>query len=125
MSNDGYIEVPGGRVWYCEEGEGEGLPLLCLHGGPGFTHHSVASMTDLADERRVILFDQLGCGKSDRPGDESMWNTPRYVEEVAAVVEALGLATVRVVRGDPWNFKVTDPPDRDAAEALLLRTGGG
>jgi 2-C-methyl-D-erythritol 4-phosphate cytidylyltransferase len=43
----------------------------------------------------------------------------------AALVEALGLASVRVVRGDPWNFKVTDPPDRDAAEALLVRARGG
>jgi len=43
----------------------------------------------------------------------------------AALVEALGLSGVRVVRGDPWNFKVTDPPDRDAAEALLVRARGG
>lgn len=33
-------------------------------------------MTDLADERRVILFDQLGCGKSDRPSDESLCLMP-------------------------------------------------
>jgi 2-C-methyl-D-erythritol 4-phosphate cytidylyltransferase len=37
----------------------------------------------------------------------------------AALVEALGLSPVRVVRGDPWNFKVTEPPDLAAAEALL------
>jgi 2-C-methyl-D-erythritol 4-phosphate cytidylyltransferase len=42
----------------------------------------------------------------------------------AALVEVLGIAPVRVVRGDPWNFKVTEPPDRAAAEALLARSGG-
>lgn len=42
----------------------------------------------------------------------------------AQLVEVLGLAPVRVVRGDPWNFKVTEPPDRAVAEALLARTGG-
>lgn len=42
----------------------------------------------------------------------------------AALVESLGLGPVRVVRGDPWNFKVTEAPDVAAAEALLQRTGG-
>lgn len=42
----------------------------------------------------------------------------------AALVEALGLSGVRVVRGDPWNFKVTEPPDLAVAEALLARAGG-
>jgi 2-C-methyl-D-erythritol 4-phosphate cytidylyltransferase len=42
----------------------------------------------------------------------------------AALVETLGLSPVRVVRGDPWNFKVTEPPDVAAAEALLARNGG-
>lgn len=41
----------------------------------------------------------------------------------AALVEALGLGPVRVVRGDPWNFKVTEPPDLRAAEALLSAAG--
>lgn len=42
----------------------------------------------------------------------------------AALVEALGLAPVTVVRGDPWNFKVTESSDLEAAEALLARAGG-
>jgi 2-C-methyl-D-erythritol 4-phosphate cytidylyltransferase len=42
----------------------------------------------------------------------------------AALVEALGLSPVRVVRGDPWNFKVTEPTDLAVAEALSSRTGG-
>jgi proline iminopeptidase len=37
-AGEGTIEVPGGRVWYRLVGEG-GPPLLCLHGGPGFTHY--------------------------------------------------------------------------------------
>lgn len=124
MPKDGYIEVPGGRVWYCEEGDGDGLPLLCLHGGPGFTHHSVASLADLADERRVIFWDQLGCGKSDRPSDESLWNTPRYVEEVAAVQEFLGLERFHLM-GNSWGGMLSTRYmlDRKPPVASLLLVG--
>jgi proline iminopeptidase len=101
MSDSGFIEVPGGRVYYEAHGDGPGRPLLCLHGGPGFTHHSVAPLADLADERQVILFDQLGCGKSDRPSDPSVWNTPRYVEEIAAIQETLGLEQFHMF-GNSW-----------------------
>ena len=39
-TEEGYIEVPGGKVWYRAVGDGaDAIPLLCLHGGPGFTHY--------------------------------------------------------------------------------------
>ena len=34
---------------------------------------------------RVVAFDQLGCGASDRPDDASLWTIGRYVEETEAV----------------------------------------
>lgn len=39
--DEGFIQVPGGNVWYRSVGESSGdrTPLLCLHGGPGFTHY--------------------------------------------------------------------------------------
>ena len=61
-ADEGYIEVPGGRVWYRSVGEG-GTPLLCLHGGPGFTHYYLEPLEALADRRQVIFYDQLGCGQ--------------------------------------------------------------
>ncbi len=57
--DEGYIDVPGGRVWYRSVGEG-GTPLLCLHGGPGFTHYYLEALEVLADRRQVIFYDQLG-----------------------------------------------------------------
>jgi proline iminopeptidase len=87
---EGRIEVPGGSVWYEAVGEG-GIPLLCLHGGPGMAHDYIANLADLADERTVIFYDQLGCGRSDRPDDPGLWTLERSVAEVAAVVQELGL----------------------------------
>jgi proline-specific peptidase len=88
--HEGYISVPGGRVWYRSVGEG-GVPLLVLHGGPGFCHDYLERLEDLADRRQVVFFDQLGCGLSDRPDDTSLWTADFFVDEVDAVREALGL----------------------------------
>ncbi len=61
---EGYLDVTGGRVWYRSVGDrGSATPLLCLHGGPGFTHYYLEALEALADRRQVIFYDQLGCGK--------------------------------------------------------------
>jgi len=97
-----YIEVPGGRVWYKITGEQhDATPLLCLHGGPGFTHNYLEALEALADRRPVIFYDQLGCGNSDRPGDPSLWTVDRFVEELAQVRAALGLDELHLF-GSSW-----------------------
>lgn len=88
----GFVTVKGGRVWYRIEGAAQpGIPLLTLHGGPGAPSDYIQSLADLADERPVILYDQLGSGRSDRPDDPNLWVLDRFVDEVAHVVSALGL----------------------------------
>src|SRR5438309_8372310 len=96
-----FVEVPGGRVWTQVVGGGERIPLVVLHGGPGFPHDYVRSLEDLADERMVVFYDQLGCGRSDRPDDPSLWTLDRAVAEVAAVREALGLERMHLF-GNSW-----------------------
>ncbi len=54
-----------------------------------------------ATGRRVIFYDQLGCGNSDQPPIPSLWTVPLYVEEVGAVRAALGLKRVHVL-GQSW-----------------------
>jgi proline-specific peptidase len=104
MANEGLIDVPGGRVWYRSVGgpavDGT-TPLLCLHGGPGFTHYYLEPLEALADRRQVIFYDQLGCGRSDRPEDPSLWTVDRFVEEVAQVRSALGLDRLHLF-GSSW-----------------------
>jgi proline-specific peptidase len=100
MAREGFIEVPGGRVWYRSVGEG-GTPLLCLHGGPGFTHYYLEPLEALADRRQVIFYDQLGCGRSDRPRDTALWTVERFVEELAVVRNALGLGRLHLF-GSSW-----------------------
>jgi proline iminopeptidase len=99
-SSEGRIPVPGGSVWYRSVGEG-GVPLLCLHGGPGMAHDYISTLADLADRRRVIFYDQLGCGRSERPEDPSLWTLERSVAEVEAVREALELDRFHLF-GNSW-----------------------
>lgn len=103
---EGYIPFKGYQTWYRIVGEGEEpgkLPLLCLHGGPGACHDYLESLDAVADSgRRVIYYDQLGCGNShiDRSAPE-MWTIPLYVEEVDVVREALGLDRIHLL-GQSW-----------------------
>jgi proline-specific peptidase len=97
---EGTIQVPGGRVWYRVVGDG-GIPLLCLHGGPGMAHDYISPLADLADRRAVIFYDQLGCGRSERPDDASLWTLERSVAEVEAVRQALGLDRFHLF-GNSW-----------------------
>ena len=117
---EGKIPFHGFQTWYREVGDGEEpgkLPLLCLHGGPGATWSHLEPYEALAEGRRVIFYDQLGCGRSSvsEPHDPAMWTTELYVEEVGAIRQALGLDTVHVL-GHSWGgmlgmaYAITQPP---------------
>ena len=93
---EGMVSVPGGNVWYCVVGENGGIPLLLLHGGPGASSGYLETLLALADERPIVLYDQLGGGKSDRPDDDELWTMERYAEEIYHVRQALHLDRVHI-----------------------------
>ncbi len=35
QQREGFVYVQGGRIWYKIIGDGDGIPLLVVHGGPG------------------------------------------------------------------------------------------
>ena len=98
---EGYVAVPGGKVWYKIVGYGDDVPLLTLHGGPSSGHDYLEPLEALASDRPVVFFDQLGCGKSDKPDDASLWRIDRFVEEVTAVRKGLQLERVHLL-GHSW-----------------------
>lgn len=116
---EGFIPLHGFRVWYRIVGEREDpgkSPLLVLHGGPGAAHDYLEPLEAMAATgRRVVLYDQLGCGRSDKPHNPSMWTVGLFVEEVGVVRRALGLARVHLL-GQSWGgmlameYAVTRPP---------------
>ncbi|WP_088008330.1 proline iminopeptidase-family hydrolase [Indiicoccus explosivorum] len=98
---EGFIPVTGGNVWYRISGNGPGIPLLILHGGPGSSSIDSDPLRQLGTDRPVIHYDQLGSGKSDRPTDTRLWTVERFVEELGQVVRALGLEEFHLL-GHSW-----------------------
>jgi proline-specific peptidase len=104
-STEGFVPFRGFKTWYRIVGEREApgkLPLLCLHGGPGVPHDYLEPLEAMAATgRRVIFYDQLGCGNSDHPHDPSLWSVRLFVEELATMRQALGLDRVHIL-GNSW-----------------------
>ncbi len=101
-----FVDFRGWKVWTQSHGDLGGanglLPVLMLHGGPGVPHDYLENMAKLAETGRpVIFYDQLGCGKSDRPDDASLWTIELFKEELDTVRAALGLANIHLL-GQSW-----------------------
>jgi pimeloyl-ACP methyl ester carboxylesterase len=118
---EGWLERPIGRTWYRVVDEGGGTPLLALHGGPGSTHNYFAPLERLADERPVVLYDQIGCGRSDRP-DEVEWSLEVFLDELDALREHLELTRVHLL-GTSWGGMLALEhalARQDSIESLIL-----
>ena len=89
------ITTPKGnfKVWTKRFGNNPTIKVLLLHGGPACTHEYFESFESFLPQEGIefIYYDQLGSAFSDQPNDTSLWNLPRFVEEVEQVRLALGL----------------------------------
>jgi proline iminopeptidase/L-proline amide hydrolase len=101
------VTVPGGRAYVRVNGDiGNGKPpVVMLHGGPGSSHWYFLNSTALADERAVILYDQLDSGRSEAKDDPANWRVERFVEELEAVRVALNVPRWHVLGGS-WGGTV-------------------
>lgn len=98
---EGFVEVEGGKIWYGIMGDGNNTPLLCLHGGPGGTGKSYYNLSEIAKERPVILFDQLGTGRSDHHQDTTLLKVEMFVKQVKAIKSELNLNEFYLL-GSSW-----------------------
>ena len=101
------IPVEGGRVYVRINGEiGSGkTPAIFIHGGPGGTHNGFARALGLADERPIILYDQLDSGKSDHPNNPANWRVDRFVDTLEIIRRKLGIERWHVV-GHSWGSAI-------------------
>jgi proline iminopeptidase len=98
---DGTLQVEGGSVFYRVIGSGSGIPLLLLHGGPGYTGHYLEPLGVLGDDRPVVVYDQLGSGRSEWVSDPELLDIHRYVRELDSLRSALSLDQVHLY-GHSW-----------------------
>jgi proline-specific peptidase len=125
-AGEGRLPYRGYETWYRVVGDREEpgkLPLLCLHGGPGGTHDYLEPLEAMAGTgRRVVFYDQLGCGRSDLPDDPSLYTVELFVDEVGEVRRGLELDRLHLF-GNSWGgmlameYALTQP---DGLASLVL-----
>lgn len=124
-----YAEIPDGdggtiRVHYIDEGPTEADPVLLLHGEPSWGYlyrHMIPPL--VAAGHRVIVPDQVGFGRSDKPIEQSDYNYARHVAWMSDFVfDDLDLRGITFF-GQDWGGLiglrlVTAQPDRYARVAI-------
>jgi pimeloyl-ACP methyl ester carboxylesterase len=86
------IEVHGHSITYRQQGDGP--PLLLLHGWPTNSREWRTQVDGLADEFRVVAWDAPGAGQSSDPPEE--FRLADWADVLAAFIHALGLQRVHV-----------------------------
>lgn len=99
---NGYLAVSGGHEIYWEEnGNTSGIPILVLHGGPGSgLNDSYKNQFD-SDKFRIIGFDQRGCGRSRPLGETSENDIGHLIEDIENLRESLNISAW-IVYGGSW-----------------------
>src|SRR5581483_1129724 len=103
----GYVDFGEWQTWYRVTGElGSGkTPLVVAHGGPGATHDYLLTIADVAASGRpVIHYDQVGNGNSTHLRDRGIdfWTVQLFVDELANLVEKLGIGARYHLLGQSW-----------------------
>ena len=100
-TGESYLEVPGGKIWYKVTGTAKEIPVVLIHGGPGFSSYYLKPFEELSNNRQIIRYDQLGGGKSDRIYDTTMFTINHFVKELDLLREHLGVRKWHVL-GHSW-----------------------
>ena len=101
------VAAPGGRLYVRINGrlDAPRPPIVMIHGGPGGSHAAFLPLLGLAEDRAVILYDQLDSGLSDRPNNPANWTVERFTSELEAIRNALGIKRWHVL-GASWGGTV-------------------
>jgi len=102
MITEGFAYFNSHRIWYRKAESSitsdSNAPILLLHGGPGLGSDYLEPLETLAEQgRTVIRFDQLCCGRSNRPRDLSLWTIQSCMDQTDSVRTALGLDRVHLL----------------------------
>lgn len=89
------------HIYYETSGNPEGIPILRLHGGPGY--HSKTKNNQMYDPEKyfLILFDQRGCGKSKPYGEIKENTTTNLINDIESLRKHLNIQQW-IVTGNSW-----------------------
>ncbi len=83
-----YIERNGQQYHYVNEGQGS--PVVMIHGNPSWSFYYRNLVTSLSTHHQCIVPDHIGCGFSDKPGDEDYdYTLVNRIDDLEALLEHL------------------------------------
>jgi len=91
-----FLEVKGSKMHYIEEGEGD--PILFLHGNPTSSYLWRNVIPHLSSKGRCIAPDLIGMGKSDKPDIDYTFDD--HFEYLLSFIEKLELKNITLVIHD-------------------------
>jgi pimeloyl-ACP methyl ester carboxylesterase len=118
----GYLELTNGRVWYDEQGEGD--PVVLLHGGAVDSRFFDQNVPALAERFRVITTDLWGHGRT--PDREGPFSLESFAIDVAELIERVATGSAHVVGHSIGAAVALDLALRDPGRVgrLALVSGG-
>lgn len=85
-----FFDRPAGHLHYLDEGQGE--PVVMLHGNPTWSFYFRNLIHGLRDQYRCIVPDHIGCGLSAKPSlDQYDFSLKSRIDDVEALLDHLGL----------------------------------
>jgi len=93
-----YLEINGVRVHYLDEGDGK--PILCLHGQPSWSYLYRKMIPSMARKHRVVAMDFIGFGRSDKYKDKDAYSFKMHLDTLASFIEMLDLSGINLVTQD-------------------------
>jgi haloalkane dehalogenase len=121
-----YLDQDGLRMHYLDEGEGD--PVLLLHGEPTWSFLYRKLIPPLAGVGRCVAPDYFGFGRSDKPTERAWYSYERHVASITRLVHELDLRKITLVVqdwGGPVGFRfAVENPDR-VAKIVVMNTGIG
>lgn len=91
-----YVGVLGSRLHYVDEGEGD--PIVFVHGNPTSSYLWRNIIPYLIPQGRAIALDLIGMGKSDKPDIDYIYDD--HLKYVEGFIEALDLRNITFVVHD-------------------------
>ncbi len=119
-----YLEQDGLRMHYVDEGEGD--PILLLHGEPTWGYLYRKLIPGLARASRVIAPDYFGFGRSDKPTELGWYSYDRHFESLVGLVEELDLHRATVVVqdwGGPLGLRLAVENPERFERLVIMNTG--
>jgi len=92
-----FCDANGFKMHYIDEGDGE--PIICLHGEPTWGYLYRKFIPPLSKTHRILVPDHMGFGKSETPQDRE-YTLRTHVENLTALIEELDLNDITFVAQD-------------------------